>query len=113
MDHKKKHGVPKETCDICEETFPSKFHFQRLLVEMHNLFLHANNGPVDGTDEDEIYKFTFNYCQKDFKYERNIVAHIEKVHYGRDECECNICGKIFTRGYNLKTNLAEQQISTQ
>ena len=106
--HKKKHEVPKETCDICEETFSSKFNFQRHLVEMHNVFLQANNGPVDGTEEEENYKFTCNYCQKDFKYERNVVAHIEKVHYGRDECECNICGLKFTRGYNLKSHLAEQ-----
>ena len=106
--HIKKHDVQREICELCDETFCSKFNFRRHLVEHHNVFLHANNGPYDGTEDDEHYKFTCNYCQKDFKYERNVVSHIEKVHFGKDECECNICGAKLTRKYNLKTHLAEQ-----
>ena len=106
--HKKKHDVPRETCEICDETFSSKFNFKRHLVEQHNVFLNANNGPYDGTDADEMHKFTCKYCQKEFKYERNVVTHVDKVHFGKDECECKICGVGFTRGYNLKTHLREQ-----
>ena len=46
--------------------------------------------------------------QKRMKYERNVVSHIEKVHFGKDECVCNICEAKLTRKYNLKTHLAEQ-----
>ena len=106
--HKKKHDVPRETCEICEETFSSKFNFKRHMVEQHNVFLNANNGPYDGTDADELHMFTCNICQKEFRYERNVVTHVEKVHFGKDECECKICGVRFTRRYNLKTHLNEQ-----
>ena len=106
--HKKKHDVERSFCELCSETFSSKSNFQRHLVEQHNVFLHANNGPYDGTEIDEDYKFTCNYCQKEFKYERNVVAHINNVHFGTDECECKICSMRFTSRFSLKRHLAEQ-----
>ena len=106
--HQKKHDVPRLICEICEGTFSSKFNFKRHLVESHNVFLDANNGPIDGTHEDENYKFTCSYCQKDYKYERNVVAHIFTVHSSQDACECKLCGKKITRMNNLKRHLAEQ-----
>ena len=106
--HQKKHDIPRPNCEICEENFASKFNYQRHLVEIHNVFLHANNGPFDGTEEDETYKFTCNYCQKEFKYERNVVAHTETVHLNRDLYECRICGTRLNRRFCLKRHLAEQ-----
>ena len=106
--HQKKHDIPRPVCEICDESFSSKFNFQRHLVENHNVFIHANNGPFEGTDEDEKYKFTCSYCQKEFKYERNVVAHIETIHFNRDVCECRICGARLVKRFYLKRHLAEQ-----
>ena len=106
--HKKKHDTVRPTCEICGEKFSQKYNFQRHLVEQHNVFLHANNGPYDGTNNDENYKFTCSYCNKEFKYERNVVAHINTVHFQSDDCECKICGTTFTRRSSMNRHLAEQ-----
>ena len=45
---------------------------------------------------------------EDYKYERNVVAHILTVHSSQDACECKLCGKKITRMNNLKRHLAEQ-----
>ena len=106
--HRKKHDFPKEQCHYCGQVFSTKYNFQRHLIEKHNTFQNTNNGPFDGIAEDEEYKFTCNLCQKEFKYERNVVAHIETVHHRSTECKCGLCGKILTRKSNLKVHLAEQ-----
>ena len=106
--HRKKHDVAKEQCEYCGKCFSSKFNFQRHLIEQHNVFQHSNNGPFDGKEEDEEYKFECNICKRNFKYERNVIAHIDTIHYRRDECECKLCGMQITRKSNLKRHLAEQ-----
>ena len=106
--HQKRHDVPSMICEICQGSFSSKYNFKRHLNEAHNVFLDANNGPIDGTEEDEIYMFTCSYCQKECKYERNVVTHIMTVHFERDTCRCKLCGAKFTRRDNLKRHLGEQ-----
>ena len=45
---------------------------------------------------------------KEFKYERNVYAHMYTVHYKRAVCECRICGRNITNKSNLKRHLCEQ-----
>ena len=82
--HQKKHEIKKHQCEYCGKSFSSKANFQRHLVEKHNVFQHANNVPLDGTEGDEANKYECNICGKEFKYERNTVAHIHTIHYERD-----------------------------
>ena len=89
-NHRREHDVLREICNYCGDNFSRKSSFQRHLLEQHNVFQHANNCPMDGTEDDEEFKFKCNICQKEFKYERNVVAHIDAVHYQRDECKCII-----------------------
>ena len=106
--HLKKHDKDEEQCEYCGKLFVSKFNFQRHLIEQHDVYQHANNGPYDGLLEDEKFKYECAICMKEFKYERNVYAHMYTVHYKRIACQCNICGQNITKKSNLKRHLAEQ-----
>ena len=106
--HFAKHDKDQEHCEYCGHLFVSKFTYQRHLIEEHNIHQHANNGPYEGTTEDESFKYECTICMKEFKYERNVYAHMYAVHYKRAACECKVCGKKIANKSNLKRHICEQ-----
>ena len=68
----------------------------------------ANNGPFEGTKEDEEWKYVCRICEKDTAYERNVYAHMFEVHYKLFMCQCQVCGENITKKANLKRHLEEQ-----
>ena len=102
------HKLDKEQCDYCGKQFNTKFTFQRHLVEQHQVHQQANNGHYDGTKEDEELKYACKICTREFKYKRNIYAHMHEVHYRQFTCQCSICGKELSKQSNLKRHLQEQ-----
>ena len=73
--------------------FFSQFNLHRHLVEQHNNFQEDNNCLIDGSEEDEEYRYTCRLCGIEGKYYRNIYAHIENVREKKDSCFCTICVK--------------------
>ena len=107
--HILKHDKNKmQTCEYCDKHFVSKYTYRRHLIEQHDIHQHANNGPYDGTRDDENFKYRCTICMKEFKYERNVYAHMYSIHYKHFACECKICGRNITSKSNLKRHLSEQ-----
>jgi hypothetical protein len=78
------------------------------MLEQHDVYQHGNNRPYDGLEEDERFRYECAICMKEFKYERNIYAHMYTVHYKLFAYQCNICGQNIKKKSNLKRHLAEQ-----
>ena len=106
--HLAKHNKEQAQCEYCGNLFVSKFTYQRHLIEQHDIHQQANNGPYDGNQENDNFNYECTICMKEFKYERNVYAHMYTVHYKRDVCECRICGRNITNKSNLKRHLCEQ-----
>ena len=100
IEHKKRHDVIVQTCELCNGIFSTNFNLHRHMVEQHNSFQkkyseHEND-------------FACLLCDKYFKYQRNLDAHIHAQHTQVSEYKCNICDKKFTASSSLKRHSSEQ-----
>ena len=102
------HQGTEQHCEYCGLVFEHSSIYQRHLKEQHQVHQQANNGPFEGTKEDEEWKYVCRICEKDFAYERNVYAHMFEVHYKLFMCQCQVCGENITKKANLKRHLEEQ-----
>ena len=87
--------IDEPQCQICDETFGTKFTLKRHLTEQHNItqFDHSIHA-------EEIKIFTCKVCDIVFKQKGNLKAH-EITHMNDNRFTCDQCGKQ----YSVKTSL--------
>lgn len=60
---------------------------------------------LSGTKDLEIYKCSFDECQKTFKYQTSLIMHGRCVHSDERPFICDICSKTFKTRSNLNVHI--------
>ena len=105
IEHKNRHDVIVPICELCNGNFSTNFNLHRHMVEQHNYFQKEDDQLKYSEKENN---FSCVFCDKSFKYKRNLDAHTQAHHTQVSEYECKICDKKFTASSSLKRHSSEQ-----
>ena len=97
------HGKRRFKCEYCRNEFTQNAHLQKHQRRFH---------PVEsGLQPDSI---TCEFCDVTIKFKLDYKKHVDIVHRGIKEFECNLCEKAFTASHSLKkhVNISHARNST-
>ena len=103
--HARRYNVPEQVCEVCETKCSSKYNLSRHMIEQHET-LQVHYPDMETNLQELPYKC--EQCNKSFRYQRNLKAHVSSVHDADDSYVCGLCHCEIRSKQNLKRHLEEQ-----
>ena len=93
-------GAKPFICDACGASFSRK----------SNMTKHQKRGACkakDPANETEVETFTCDRCDKVFRYKQSYQQHLQRVHLGKKDHQCDECGQLFSQMHHLRIHRAQ------
>lgn len=104
----------KHNCTLCEKLFPDVFKLREHTSRVHEGVVYkcaqcpktyvtklSYNNHLK-THASNYNGFKCNQCETTCASERLLRRHIRRIHDGASKCICEVCGKVFLTGANLR-----------